>query len=95
MPENARLSASMFGYAHELCGELGFGWNRRLMMLDKMLPRDGDPLRGNGPAETLGRRYGYSRAGAEAARTNVAATLAELSRLLRDAARVGQPLSRR
>ena len=84
VPENARLRATMFGYAHELCGELGFGWNRRLMMLDKMLPREGDPLRGNGPAETLGRRYGYSRAAAGAAGENVAATLADLSRLLRE-----------
>ena len=83
IPEDARLRATMFGYAHEICGELGFGWNRRLMMIDSMLPRDGDPFRGNGPAELLGRRYGYSRAAAAAAREAVTGILVELSRLLR------------
>jgi len=84
IPEDARLRATMFGYAYELCGELGFGWNRRLMMMDKMLPRDGDPLSGNGPAQTLGRRYGYSRAAAAAARERAASSLAALSGLLRE-----------
>lgn len=90
VPEDARQRAAMFGYAQELCGELGFGWNRRLMMIDRMLPSDGDPLRGNGPAETLGRRYGYSRAAAAAARDNVAAILIELSRLLREQRAAGE-----
>jgi glutathione S-transferase len=84
IPDSARERALMFGYAHELCGELGLGWNRRLMGLDRMLPRDGDPLRGDGPIETLGRRYGYTRANARAASERVAKTLAELSRRLRE-----------
>jgi len=89
LPPDPRQRAAMFGYAHEICGELGFGWNRRLMMIDRMLPRDGDPLRGTGPAQLLGRRYGYSRAAAAAARDNVTATLAELSRLLREQSAAG------
>jgi glutathione S-transferase len=89
VPEDTRERALMFGYAHEICGELGFGWNRRLMMLDRMLPRDGDPLRGNGPAELLGKRYGYSREAARAARDRVARTLDELGRLLSEQAAAG------
>jgi glutathione S-transferase len=84
IPDDPRLRAAMFGYANELCGELGFGWNRRLTLIDKMLPRDGDPLRGEGPAQTLGRRYGYSRDAAAKAPARSAAILAALSALLRD-----------
>lgn len=84
IPEDSHVRAAMFGYANELCGELGFGWNRRLTLIDKMLPRDGDPLRGEGPAQTLGRRYGYSRDAAAKAPARSAAILAALSALLRD-----------
>jgi len=84
IPDDPRLRATMFGYANELCGELGFGWSRRLMMLDKMLPPGGDPLKGEGPMQTLGRRYGYSREAAAKAPGRVAAILSALSALLRD-----------
>jgi len=84
IPEDPRVRALMFGYANELCGELGFGWSRRLMMLDRMLPRDGDALRGEGPIQTLGRRYGYSREAAAEAAPRVAAILRALSDLLRE-----------
>ncbi|MGR8950279.1 MAG: hypothetical protein ACU84Q_19720, partial [Gammaproteobacteria bacterium] len=32
IPENATDRALMFGFSHEICGELGLGWNRRLAM---------------------------------------------------------------
>jgi len=72
----------MFGYANELCGEQGFGWSRRLMMIDRMVPSDGDPLRGEGPVQTLGRRYGYSREAAARAPMRVASILRAMSELL-------------
>jgi len=84
IPDAPTLRATMFGFANELCGEMGFGWSRRLMMLDTMLPRAGDPLAGDGPAQTLARRYGYSRAAAAQAPARVAAILGALSSLLRD-----------
>ena len=40
---------AFFGWAHEICGELGFGWNRHL---DVISP--GEPPRG------LGKKYGYN-----------------------------------
>ena len=91
IPEDPHLRAMMFGYANELCGEQGFGWNRRLMMIDRMLPRDGEPLRGEGPAQTLGRRYGYSRDAAAKAPARVAAILRALSTRLRDQHAAGRP----
>jgi len=37
LPRDARLRAECIGIAHELCGEWGFGWCRRLMILGEML----------------------------------------------------------
>jgi glutathione S-transferase len=82
IPDDPHLRAKMFGYANELCGEQGFGWSRRLTMLDRMLPPNGDPLRGEGPAQTLARRYGYSRDAAAKAPLRVATILRALSTLL-------------
>jgi glutathione S-transferase len=84
IPEDPHLRARMFAYANELCGEQGFGWSRRLMMLDRLLPRDGEPLRGEGPIETLGRRYGYSREAAAKAPAQAASILRALSTVLSD-----------
>ncbi|HET9062523.1 MAG TPA: glutathione binding-like protein [Candidatus Binatia bacterium] len=91
IPEDPHLRARMFGYANELCGEHGFGWSRRLMMIDRMLPRDGDPLRGEGPMQTLGRRHGYSRAAAAKAPARVAAILSALSAVLSEQYAAGRP----
>lgn len=71
------------GLAHELMGENGFGWCRRLMLFqvsmgDSDVPPE--PLR-----PVLGRmleQYRYSRAAAEAAPARVAQTLTLLSRQL-------------
>jgi glutathione S-transferase len=91
IPDDPHLRARMFGYANELCGEQGFGWSRRLMMIDRMVPRDGDPLRGEGPVQTLGRRYGYSREAAAEAPPRVSAILRALSSVLRDQYAAGRP----
>ena len=78
VPEEPRERALVFGYGFEICGELGFGWARRLMMFDRMLPPGDDPLAGVGPVQTLARRYGYSRDAARSARDRCARTLAGL-----------------
>ncbi|TMA81278.1 MAG: hypothetical protein E6J72_06005 [Deltaproteobacteria bacterium] len=56
IPAGAEERARMFGYLHELCGELGFGWCRRLQMAHTVLT-NGSPLRAVG--EYVGARYGY------------------------------------
>ncbi len=91
IPDDPHLRARMFDYANEICGEHGFGWSRRLMMIDRMVPADGDPLRGEGPVQTLGRRYGYSREAAARAPARVAAILSAMSELLREQYAAGRP----
>jgi glutathione S-transferase len=58
VPEGAAERARLFGLAHELCGELGFGWCRRNdgvgLSIEKAPP---GPLREF--ALGFGRKYGY------------------------------------
>ncbi len=76
VPTDPELRARMFGLAHEICGELGFGWQRRLMLLSAF---DG----GNDATRTLARRYGFSEAAAAAAPGRTAQSLLLLSKQLR------------
>jgi glutathione S-transferase len=67
-----------FGLAHELCGEDGFGWNRRhLMVRNALEPRD-DRDAPREIAAYLGQRYGYS----DAAGARAGARVVEILRLL-------------
>jgi glutathione S-transferase len=67
----------MFGYSHELCGELGLSWCQRLMLLDETLsanaasPR-GLPIPNREVATHLGSKYGYDSANAAAAPARIA-----------------------
>jgi glutathione S-transferase len=62
IPADPEERTRMFGYLHELCGELGFGWCRRLQMAHAVLT-NGSPL---GPiGEYVGGRYGYGVHGQE------------------------------
>ncbi len=62
IPEQPRDRALMFGLAFEICGEDGFGWHRRLMLMQPMLD---SPAAATNPllatARVIGGRYGYSR----------------------------------
>ena len=51
VPVDPELRVRMFGLAHEICGEGGFGWQRRLMLLAALGT-------GNDVTRTLARRYG-------------------------------------
>ncbi len=88
IPQDAAQRALMFGLCHEICGEHGLGWSRRLMMIDALLsPEVGDAGRHAG--EVLGARYGYSRAAAAAAPSRAAAVLALLSNRLKQQREAG------
>ena len=68
-----------FGLSHELMGEGGFGWCRRLMLFQKSAGEDGAPLPAMRPLlERMFQQYGYS---AEAAR-RAPARAAQILRLL-------------
>ncbi len=60
VPAETELRIELFGLAHELCGELGFGWNCRLNMIRAATPP------GRTPGGIAG-KYGYNAADAEAA----------------------------
>jgi glutathione S-transferase len=78
IPDDAAERALMFGLCHEICGENGFGWMRRYMLLEPMMsPKIGEPFRTIG--QTLAARYDYSAEAAAAAPHRVAAILGMLS----------------
>ena len=86
LPDDPELRSLVFGLGFEICGEQGFGWQRRLMMFDAVLSLPQDILPETHPARhtvaALGRRYGYSPEAAAAAPGRAAAILAALSRRL-------------
>ena len=77
VPENAAERIQLFGIGHEICGELGFGWNRRL---DLMRPADAS----TGPS-AFGLKYGYRDTDAKLANPRVIAFMAELAATLTSA----------
>jgi hypothetical protein len=76
--------ALMFGLIHEIAGEAGFAWSRRLMMLHDALSL---PLPDRHPVRVglgrLGARYGYSPQAAAAAPARVVEILELLGQQLR------------
>jgi glutathione S-transferase len=76
LPADAAERALMFGIGHEICGEAGLGWSRRLQLIHAGLANSGGfPER---IAKYLGRKYGYSPQAGMAS----AARVAELLRML-------------
>jgi glutathione S-transferase len=65
LPDDAAGRALVFGLAHEICGEQGLAWSRRLQLIHAGLNNNGGfPDR---VCKYLGKKYGYSQdAGAHA-----------------------------
>ena len=71
IPEDVEERARVFGLGRELCGELGLGWCRRLMLVQQLMQAAPDlPI-----TRYLASRYGYDAALAAAAPARVAAIL--------------------
>ena len=89
VPTEPSLRALCFGVCHELCGEMGLGWCRRLETVAAGLRRTPpDPI-----AEWLGGKYGYSPETAAQAPGRVREILALLGELLAESrARGGRHL---
>lgn len=89
LPDDADERARMLGYCHEIIGEQGLGWSRRLMMLHPMMSSLGD----DAPVgvKRLADKYGYSPAAAEAAPWRVIAILRMLAALLDRQKVAGKP----
>lgn len=78
IPADVDARAEVFGLGRELCGELGLGWCRRLMLV-QMLKQAAPDLSVTG---YLARRYGYDPVRAEAAPGRVVEILGAFSRRL-------------
>lgn len=78
VPTEASQRAFFFGLCHELCGEMGLGWCRRLESVAAGLARTKpDPI-----AKWLGDKYGYNPESAARAPGRVRAVLGLLAELL-------------
>ncbi len=75
VPDNAAQRIELFGIGHEICGELGFGWNRRLDMM-----RPGVDAAG---LSEFARKYGYCDEDVELANSRVIAFMTELAATLK------------
>lgn len=77
IPADAAERAMMFGLAHEICGEGGLGWARRLQLVHAGLQKSGGFA--ERVSQYLGRKYGYTPATGAAAGERVAALLSMLT----------------
>ena len=81
MPADFDERTTMFGLANEICGEDGFIWNRRhLMVRDWATPAQPEEVRVT--FEKLGRKYGYSLPAALRAPVRCAEIMGRLARRL-------------
>jgi glutathione S-transferase len=81
LPAGAAERALAFGLAHELCGEQGLAWTRRLQLIHAGLQGGGgfaEPV-----AKYLARKYGYSPESGAASGARVAQLLRMLGERLR------------
>ena len=77
IPAKLEDRALMFGYANEICGENGFGWSKRLMIMRQGL---GNPDEAGRRLFTyLVEKYGYDKAAAEAAPARLVGILQALT----------------
>jgi glutathione S-transferase len=70
IPTGIEERALMFGYSNEICGETGFAWNRRLMMVAGMEASSSEG--GRKFAKHLGDKYGFEAEAAKLAPARVA-----------------------
>ncbi|HEV8712684.1 MAG TPA: hypothetical protein VGX03_07650 [Candidatus Binatia bacterium] len=78
IPASIEDRVLMFGYCNELCGEHGFGWSKRLLLIHPTLTNPQVDDKSRAFADYLGNKYGYNPGEAEAAPVRCA----EILRLL-------------
>ena len=79
IPSDATQRALMIGLSHEVCGEMGIGWNRRLQLFAPAFA-SGSPPAG---VSLMGSKYRYNEGDAKAAGERTAASLKALSAQLK------------
>jgi glutathione S-transferase len=87
LPKEATARALVLGLAHEICGEEGLAWSRRLELIHAGLEKSGGfPER---VSKYLARKYGHSPAAGAAASARAAELLGMLSARLNEQYRAG------
>jgi len=77
LPADPEKRALLFGFGHEICGEAGLGWSRRLQLIHVGLQNSGGfPEQ---VARYLGRKYGYTPQTGEASASRVVQLLEMLA----------------
>jgi glutathione S-transferase len=76
VPREPEARMRMWGLCHEIAGEGGFGWQRRIMLVHGAVGANADP---GGVMAHLGRKYGYTPETGAAAPARSAAILRTLS----------------
>ncbi|MBV8771903.1 MAG: hypothetical protein JO166_06180 [Deltaproteobacteria bacterium] len=79
LPADATQRALMIGLSHEICGQMGIGWNRRLQIFAPAYASGGAPANIN----RMGGKYGYNEADAQAAGRRIAESLQALATQLK------------
>lgn len=79
LPTDVTPRALMIGLSHEICGEMGIGWNRRLQLFAPAFA-SGSPPAG---ISRMGSKYGYNEDDARAAGERTAASLKALATQLK------------
>ena len=90
IPDNIEDRMLMFGYCNELCGEHGYGWSKRLMLLHTVLTDSDADESARAFATHMGNKYGYTREEAEAAPARVASIVTMLGSRLEQQHEQGQ-----
>ncbi|HIF08558.1 MAG TPA: hypothetical protein EYQ81_01025 [Sneathiellales bacterium] len=80
VPESPAERIEVFGIGREICGELGFGWNRRI---DLARPAEGEE------PSVFAQKYDYRDAEAALANSRVIALMAELAARLKAQKEIG------
>jgi glutathione S-transferase len=86
VPKDPARRAEVFGWSHEVCGEQGLGWCRRLVGIAAGLEGDGSSGFPKPIAAYLGGKYGYRPGVGEQAQRRVVELLGALASLLRRSA---------
>ncbi len=73
LPKDATQRALMIGLSHEICGEMGIGWNRRLQLFAPAVSS------GNVGFTNMARKYGFNEADVKAAGERTAQSLRALT----------------
>src|SRR2546429_7644296 len=79
IPSDATQRAFMIGLSHEICGQMGIGWNRRLQLFAPAYAAGSPPPN----IALMGSKYGYDEDAAKAAGERIAGSLNALAQQLK------------